>query len=192
MNKILWIDTETTGLSSWKNGIIQLSGFIEIDGVVVAEFDFNVKPFPKDEIDNKALEVNKVTRQDLECFQSPQEVYNEFVNMLNNYVNRFDKEDKFILAGYNINFDKEFLKAWFKKCGDNYFHSYVDYHVLDVMSAAMIYVMAKRKKLANLKLATICGHFGIEANFHNSMDDIRATKEVYHRIMYHLQEGEEG
>lgn len=183
MDKILWVDTETTGLSSWKNGIIQISGYVEIRGVEQAQFDYQVKPFPKDEVSNKALEVNGVDKETISSYPEPAKVYREFVGMLKDFINPFDKSDKFVLAGYNVNFDKGFLQSFFKKNGDNFFHSYFDYHILDVMSAAQIYIHKNGVKLPNIKLKTIAGHFGFDGDFHNAMDDIRITREVYKQIM---------
>jgi len=48
--KLLFLDVETTGVDNSKNGIIQLSGIIEIDGVIKEEFNFNrlsgINPLP--------------------------------------------------------------------------------------------------------------------------------------------------
>jgi DNA polymerase III epsilon subunit-like protein len=186
-SKILWIDTETTGLSDWKNGIIQISGFIEIDGEEQESFNFRVRPFPQDEVHSKALEVNGIKRGDLAKFPAPQVVYRKLIDMLDKYIDKFDPADKFELAGYNIGFDKRFLASFFKKNGDNYFHSYVDYHLLDVMSAVQIWRREFNPKIPNIKLATVCEYFGIDANFHDAMDDIRATKEVYVKVMNALR-----
>lgn len=183
MDKILWIDTETTGLSDWKNGIIQIAGFIEIEGEVVEEFDFKVRPFPQDEIHNKALEVNGVTRAELAKFPAPQVVYRALIKILEKYINKFNSEDKFVLAGYNINFDKRFLASFFKKNGDNYFHSYVDYHLLDVMAAVQIWRRQCKPDIPNIKLVTVAKYLGFDANFHDALDDIKVTKEVYLKVI---------
>lgn len=37
--KLLYIDTETTGVDPMQNGIVQISGCIEVDGELKEEFD---------------------------------------------------------------------------------------------------------------------------------------------------------
>jgi DNA polymerase III epsilon subunit-like protein len=63
----------------------------------------------------------------------------------------------------------------------------VDYHLLDVMSAVQIWRREFNPKIVNIKLITVCEYFGIDANFHDAMDDIRATKEVYVKVMNALR-----
>jgi len=186
MDKILWVDTETTGLSEWKNAVIQISGYVTINGNDEETFDFMVRPFPQDEVHHKALEVNKRTRKEIETFPEPNTVYNHLVCMLDRYIDKFNPDDKFTLAGYNVGFDKKFLASFFKKNGNNFFHSYVDYHILDVMSAVQIYKASKKPNLPNYKLITIAKHFGFDVNFHNALDDIRVTRMVYERVMLEL------
>lgn len=45
--KLLFFDLETTGVNPGKNGIHQISGMIEIDGVEKEHFNFHVQPNPK-------------------------------------------------------------------------------------------------------------------------------------------------
>jgi DNA polymerase-3 subunit epsilon len=186
-DKILWCDVETTGLSDWKNGIIQLAGIVEIDGEVMETFDFRVRPFPQDEVHSKALEVNGIKRGDLAKFPAPQVVYRKLVSLMEKYIDKFDPDDKFVLAGYNVGFDKRFIASFFKKNGDNYFHSYVDYHLLDVMSAVQIWRRECKPNIPNIKLATVCEYFDIDANFHDAMDDIEATRELYAKVTYAIR-----
>ena len=59
--KILWTDTETSGLNSKENDILTLAGIIEIDNEVKEEFYLEIQPFNYDNISKQALEVNKLT-----------------------------------------------------------------------------------------------------------------------------------
>ena len=60
--KILFFDLETTGVLPNKHGIHQISGEIVIDGETKESFDFKVRPNPKAEITQEALDVAGVTR----------------------------------------------------------------------------------------------------------------------------------
>ena len=44
MQKLLWIDVETSGLSCVKNDILTIAGIIEIDGNIAEEFYFKCQP----------------------------------------------------------------------------------------------------------------------------------------------------
>lgn len=179
MNNLLWVDVETTGLNSYRNGIIQLSGMIEIDKEIVEEFNFRVAPFPFDMIDQKALEVNGKSKDEIQTYDKPMKVYKEFSTLVSKYANGV----KLICAGYNVSFDVRFVKDFFGKNGDKNFFTLFDYHTLDVMNSALMYCHKKNVKLKNVKLATVAQHFGINADFHDAMNDIKATREVYLRIL---------
>lgn len=45
MSKIIYLDTETTGLDKEKNDVIQVAGIIEIDGKEVERFNIFCQPF---------------------------------------------------------------------------------------------------------------------------------------------------
>ena len=102
--KILFIDTETTGLSFQKSGLTQLSGIVRIDKKDVETFNFFIKPFKGAEINQKALEVQGRTVEDFEeeKYTSEEKAYFYFKKVLEKYVNKYDKNDKFVVAGYNL------------------------------------------------------------------------------------------
>jgi DNA polymerase III epsilon subunit-like protein len=175
----MWVDVETTGLNSYRNGIIQLSGMIERDNEIIEEFNYRIAPFPFDMIDPKALEVNGKSRSEIQTYEKPMKVYKEFKSLVEKHANGA----KLICAGYNVGFDVRFVKDFFGKNGDKNFFSHFDYHTLDVMNSALMYCHKKSLKLKNVKLVTVAEHFGVNADFHDAMNDIRATREVYLRIL---------
>ena len=113
--KILWVDTETTVTDPGKNGIIQLAGVLEINGQEISGFDYKIRPFAEDVIEDTALAVNGFTREELAGFMPPHDARVSFVQMLSAHVDRYDKRDKCFFAGYNGIFDLNFLHAFFKK-----------------------------------------------------------------------------
>lgn len=66
--KLVFFDLETTGVNPGKNGIHQISGQIVIDGVVKESFDFHVQPNPKAIIEDEALKVAGVTREQVMAY----------------------------------------------------------------------------------------------------------------------------
>lgn len=179
MKKVCWFDVETTGLSEFKNDVVQLAIIIEIDKKVVAEKEFKMQPFDFDTIEPKALECNGLTVEDLRKYPDPRQTYKELVAFLGKHVNKFDKGDKFHPAGYNVPFDIGFLKQYFKKNGDNYFGSFFNYKATDPLQ--LLYSMDARGliSLPSYKLVDVCKRFGIpQEKAHDAMCDIQATKNL--------------
>lgn len=186
MTKLFFFDIETTGVKFWKNGIHQISGCIEIDGEVKEEFNFNVKPNPACLIEDEALKVAGVTREQIAGYEDMKVVYAKIVNMLSKYVNRFDKTDKFFLVGYNnAPFDNPFFRAFFVQNGDQYFGSWFWSSAIDVMVLAANELKDIRHEMENFKLMTVAKTIGIEideAKLHDAMYDIYLTREIYHKL----------
>lgn len=93
--KTLYLDVETTGLDPVKNGLIQLACLVDINGEVVEEKNWLIRPFETDVIDDKALEVNGRCKTELPGYPSPEVVYNEIIEFFETYVNKFIRTDKF-------------------------------------------------------------------------------------------------
>lgn len=187
--KILWYDTETTGLTE-NSAMFQISGVIEIDGEVKEEFDIFCHPHEDADISEQALEVTGMSREELDGFQSPKKAYEELVEIFSKYIDKFDREDKFIIAGQNVKFDIDVLNRFFKRNNDNYLGSFLNYkQVFDTLSVYTALEIANVvPKLENHKLETICKIMGVElSNAHNSLADIKATKEVGDKLLQGLR-----
>ena len=186
MNKIIFIDTETGGVNPEKAALIQLSGIIRIDKKDVEKFNFYIKPFENSEVNEKALEVQGRTLEELkaEKYVEEKEVYKQFVNLLDKYVDKYDRTDKFIVAGYNVRFDIDMLKAFFQRHGNNFLFSYLDSSMLDPLySIRLLQVSGILPVLENNKLETWCKHFGIELKAHDSLEDVKATKKIIGKLI---------
>ena len=186
MNKIIFIDTETGGVNPEKSALIQLSGIIRIDKKDVEKFNFYIKPFENLEVNEKALEVQGRTLDELkaEKYIEEKEVYKQFINLLDKYIDKYDKTDKFIVAGYNVRFDVDILKALFQRHGNNFLFSYLDSSMLDPLySIRLLQIAGILPVLENNKLETWCKHFGIELKAHDSLEDIVATKKLIGKLI---------
>ena len=187
MKKVLWLDVETTGLDCRKHGLREVGFIIEIDGVEVDRGVFKINPFTyttRDvEIDDYALEISKVSIEDLKSYDRVSYCFKELMKKLVKYVNVNDKNDCFVIAGYNTAFDIGFIKEWFKEMGllDSYkdlFH----YKSLDVFSIVFALRHIGLNSAENDKLETMCNYFGIGIEAHNALSDIEATKKLYELI----------
>ncbi|HBG40231.1 MAG TPA: 3'-5' exonuclease [Porphyromonadaceae bacterium] len=181
--KILFYDLETTGVLPSKNGIHQISGEICIDGETKETFDFKVRPNPKAEIVPAALQVAGVTEEQILSYPPMEQVFNQFVAMLSKYVDRFDKKDKFFLAGFNnASFDNNFFRGWFLQNGDKYFGSWFWSNTIDLMVMATPYLASRRSEMENFKLSTVAAELGVDVspeNLHDASYDIYLTKEIF-------------
>ena len=187
MKKVLWLDVETTGLDCRKHGLREVGFIIEIDGVEVDKGVFKINPFTyttKDvEVDDYALEISKVSIEDLESYDSSSYCFKELMKKLVKYVNVNDKNDCFVIAGYNAAFDIGFIKEWFRDMGllDSY-KDLLHYKSLDVFSIVFALRHLGLNSAENDKLETMCNYFGIEIDAHNALSDIEATKKLYELI----------
>lgn len=187
MSKLFFYDLETTGTNPGRHGIHQISGEIVIDGKTVETFDFKVQPNPKAQIEDAALAVGGVTREQIMAYPPMGQVYTQLVAMLSKYVDKFDKTDKFHLVGYNNRgFDDNFFRGFFLQNGDNYFGSWFWADSIDVLVLASTFLADRRADLPNFKLATVADFLGIDTTagkLHDASFDIYVTKAVFDFIM---------
>lgn len=183
--KLFFFDLETTGLNPQQNGIHQISGRLYKYFKFVHEFNVNVKPFPTDVIEDKALEVSGKTKESLqqEDHVDPIKVYAAIVRLLGAHCDKFNKLDKIFLCGYNnASFDNQFLRCFFEKCGDKYFGSWFWSSPIDVFVLASQYLMDNRHLMIDFKLSTVARALGIEVlddSLHDAYYDLHLTETIY-------------
>lgn len=184
--KLFFFDLETTGVNPAKNGIHQISGEIVIDGEVKESFDFKVQPNPLAQIEDEALAVAGVTRDQILQYPVMAEVYKQLTSMLGKYVDKFNKTDKFFLVGYNnALFDTQFFRGFFLQNKDNYFGSWFWSNSFDVMVLATPLLANKRHQMENFKLSTVAATLGIvveEEKLHDASYDIYLTKSIFNIV----------
>ena len=161
--KILFFDLETTGTNPGRHGIHQISGSIVIDGEVKEEFNLFVQPNPKAQIDSEALKVCNVTMEQIMSYPEMSVVYSKLIEILSRHVDKYNKNDKMFLAGYNnSSFDNNFLRGFFLQNGDNYFGSWFWSNSIDVMVLATPHLCDIRNTMPDFKQATVAKFLDIE------------------------------
>ena len=83
--KIIFIDTETTGLNSQKHDIIQLAGLVVEDGKVIDSFNYKCQPVNWTDISPQALQVNNTTYEQLHSYETPKESFVKFLVFISTY-----------------------------------------------------------------------------------------------------------
>lgn len=202
--KILYIDVETTGLDWNLHGIVQLAFIIEIDGQVVEQHECKMMPHIQDKIDKKAMDINGLfksctTAEDGYSWQWLDEQLNPFDvwigvrNIWSKYIDKFNSQDKFIVAGYNCQaFDIPFLRKWIEKCEYNDRYSvagaFLGHTCLDPLPILQFWkasghLIDRSHTPLNLKLSTVCELLDIDYQFaHDALSDIRATRILVKRV----------
>lgn len=183
--KAIIYDLETTGLSYKLHAPHQVC-VIMVDGDVVEEYSWRVAPFDGAFLDDEALKIGGVTKEQVMDGIQERTFYKEFTDILNKHVSKYDKKDKFHLIGYNNRgFDDNFLRELWNRQNDKYFGSYFWSDTIDVMVVASDYLCVDRSKLDNFKLSTVAKYLGIEVNeegLHDAMYDLKLTAKILNHI----------
>jgi len=186
MSKVIWLDTETTGLDTKVHGLIEVGFLIEIDGQIVEEGLLYMDPMTyKTEkyISKYVKEIMGVSEELLSSNPTAYDSLVKFENILNKYVS-IENSGKFQMAGFNIGFDYEFVKEWFRDAfgPTNSFKTYFGYQKLDVLELVRHLKYLKLFETQNNKLETLCEYFEIDIDAHKAISDIQATK-ILHQVL---------
>ncbi|MGL6064655.1 MAG: 3'-5' exonuclease [Fusobacteriaceae bacterium] len=186
MNKILYLDTETTGITD-NAAIVQISGIVRIGKEVKEEFNFYIKPHKGADITDEALAIQKRTLEEINAFPDGKTAYTQLIEIFDKYIDKFDKNDKFILAGYNVDFDARMLNNFFKLHKNKYMYGYIGQKLDPLFLIPWLQISKKIPILENNKLGTWCNHFNIELEAHDSLEDIRATAKLINHFFRFLK-----
>lgn len=186
MQKLFFFDLETTGLDPKTCAIHQIAGKVIIDGKVRESFNIKARPFEGAVIDDAALEVAKVTKEQIMSYQPMEAAYAQLMAILDRHVNKFNKKDKFFIAGYNIaTFDVPFLREFFLRNNNTFYGSYFWSVPLDVIILAGARMMNARPAMIDFKQGTVAKQLGIlvkEGSLHDAMYDIDICYEIYKKV----------
>ena len=114
------------------------------------------------------------------------QAFKSFEKILDRYVSKYKREDKFFLVGYNnATFDNHFLRAFHLRNEHKYFGSYFWANPIDVYVLASHKVMKDRHLLTDFKLKTACKHFDIEVDeskLHDAIYDVELTRNLFKKL----------
>lgn len=183
MIKNLYLDLETTGVDPSVCAIIQMALIVEIDSDTKESLDIIIRPFEGCKIEPGALAMNDIPKATAEGLLYAQ-AYKALLMTMEQYVDKYNKTDKFNLIGYNIGFDDRFLREMWSRMKDVYYNSWFWWPPLDVAVLAAQYLRHERRRLENFKLSTVAQYLDIkrEGDAHDALSDIRLTKAIYKRV----------
>jgi len=184
MSKVLWLDTETTGLHNKINGLTELAAIMIIDKKEVGRIELKINPYSYNRdirVDQEALNLTCKTEEMLKSYPNSFDQFTEFIKFISAYGSKIQ------IAGYNINFDIGFLKSWFD---DNntmplspQFSDFFSYKEVDTFSLVKQMKYLGFFETKNDKLETLCNHFNINIFAHNAIDDIVATMKLQEKLV---------
>ena len=170
-NNYLFIDLETGGLYANQHSILQVAAvFTDLDFKIQGYFMSYVKPHPELKVTKEALLINQLNWDELN--NAPQE--SAIALALHHFASMVGQKGRF--AGYNCQFDLEFLSLMWKR------HNIesIPYEVpwLDIYAAAKS-KLGNNAGLPNFKLGSVANHFGINtAGAHDALQDLFMTIEI--------------
>lgn len=193
-NFVCVLDLETCSLRRDEYSPISLSTLIidpkKMEIVPDSQFDSLMKPLDFTKIEQKALEVNKITIEQLQVAPDQSVVWGQFVNYLKKYNISNGMFGRPIICGYNIiNFDLPIIRALCNKYGNtdkegnqNIFHNIWTYDLMFEVFWWFNHV----NDLQNFKLDTIRQFLGMDGDSlihaHTSKQDIIDTAKIFIRF----------
>lgn len=190
--KLFYADTETTGLESKIHEVFQFSFIIEIDGEIVEEADIKMRPDRPEEASPEALKVTNKTIKELKTYPKRGVAFERLVEILGRHVDRYDRADKFLWIGQNPSFDIPFVRALFREQGDKYFGAWFDNRPADLISLGVALKYRGLIDPENFKLGTLCDYFGVSLKAHDALEDVRATRAVFQKMIEFFPEPKKG
>jgi DNA polymerase III subunit epsilon len=181
--KLLWFDSETGGTDEKTDALIQLAAIIEINGEVVDEIDLKMQALPGKKISNEAISKHGMTLEMISKFDAPRSCFEKLEKMLLKHNPYPVKTDRYIMAGYNPEFDCKFLYQWYTDIDGKYaYWKHLQFSPIDVLPTLRAMRHAGILDIPDTKLETVCAHLNIPLNAHDALSDIRATRQLTHMI----------
>jgi DNA polymerase III subunit epsilon len=194
VEKILWFDVETGGTDEKTDALLQLSALVEINGEIVEEIDLKMQPLRGKLVKQDAIEKHGMTIETIKSFQVAHVCHTHFEAFLLRHNPNPTKPGRYIMAGYNPEFDCRFLSQWYQDItgGPYDYWKHLQFSPLDVLPTLRAMRYHGVLDLPDTKLETCCKHFGIEIKAHDALSDIKATRELTKLVFGKLFSGWKG
>lgn len=162
--KIIFFDTETTGLDFKNSRIIELAMFTVNEGKIIEEYDKFVKI--NGQIPSRITKITSITDEMLENYGVDEEI------IASDLKERLTADT--LMIAHNAHFDLSFIYYLLKR----HFSDDADDIVANCNWIDTYSVLKDRKEYPH-KLIDAVHHYGIEeVNFHRAIDDTKALYEV--------------
>lgn len=160
------MDTETTGLDPFSDGIVEIAGVKVVDGIIVDRFQSFSDCGRR--ISRNAQSVNHITNQMIKGAPSEHDVVRAFL----------DFSEGLTLVAHNAKFDRGFVESVCATSGDIACTN----EWFDTLKTAKLFACGR-------KLSDLCRVFGVEnVEAHRALGDAEALHLVYQSMMAALLE----
>lgn len=177
---IIGVDTETTGVKPWRNGIIQIGAkAINRSGKTLGIFNEYCNPGDV-EYNQGALDINHITMEQIEASRPIRDVLIDFVAFMNKYLdNRWQKAT---VVGNNFGFDTFFFQyAFDKHIPELETKTKWMFRRIDEMKGVARTVLPHTEHLNQGKLGDLLNIPNFQA--HDAMGDIDQMLGIYMKLM---------
>lgn len=177
MDKIIFIDTLTTGMNPDRCAIYRLGGIVTYDGVERERFEVRVRPHAGARIADQSLWISGESRNSLSRYQTEAEALTFFLGIIDRHVNMRNPRDKAYLAGFNAApMDVPFLRELFIRNGNMRFRDYFHVQVIDLMTLATAALMKERGQMPDFHLETAARFLGVNCPYGPNYDCVTNAK----------------
>ncbi len=198
MNKIVFIDTLTTGLNPERCAIYRIGGIIceeSAGGITERQrFDIFSRPFENARIMENSLWVGGVTRSNLIYFPEQEDAFRDFFRLVSENVNLRNPKDKIYIAGFNASsFDVPFIRNWFTRNGNQRFRDCFYVQTLDLMSLSAFALINERGDMPDFHLETAAKFLGVnpaKGERYSCLDNAATCLEMYKVLKTRLGTGD--
>lgn len=186
MNKVIFIDTLSTGMGPDRCGIYRIGGIVTYDAVEKERFDLKVCPWKGARISEQSLWIGGESRASLVDYPDEKSALSQFTKILDRHVSVKNPSDKAYLAGFNsAGFDVPFLREWFLRCDNLRFRDYFHVQTIDIMCLTALLLMNERPGMPGFHLDTVAHQMGIEysiRDIYNPVDNAEVCLRIYRKL----------
>ena len=188
MEKIVFIDTLTTGMNPERCAIYRIGGIVVVDGTERSRFDLRCCPPSGARINDQSLWIGGESRASVIRYPDQADAFRDFLSVIDETVVLRNPNDKAYLAGFNASaFDVPFLREWFRKNGNERFRDYFHVQTMDLMTLSAFALMQERENLPNFHLESAAEALGVKAPIGGKYDCI-SNAELAKELFFTLRE----
>lgn len=174
---LLVLDLETTGRDPEQHSTIEI-GAVLLDKSSLNElksFSVLVKRQETNGTESRAMQLHGRSLADIQRGQEASDAVREFLE-------KFGTD--YLIAGWNVAFDIEFLRALLRRTGNGDLFYAVDYHRVDVWSIAQFLKSIGWFQNDVSSLSCLCEELGLPRSLtHSGLEDARLTATALRRLV---------